>query len=122
MSEDFNLYFIYNGSNVIMQCNINEYMKDIFKRYSTKIENNKDDLFYLYNGDLISGDSKIKDIASQDKEMKIIVYSYEDDSKNKKSLVDSEDIICPECNEICQLNFENYKINLNNCKNGHSFS
>ena len=65
MSEDFNLYFIYNGSNVIMQCNINEYMKDIFKRYSTKIENNTDDLFYLYNGDLISGDSKIKELNEE---------------------------------------------------------
>ena len=31
----------------------------------------------------------------------------------------SNDIICPHCGEICFININNYKINLNKCKNNH---
>ena len=32
----------------------------------------------------------------------------------------SEQIICPKCKEICIFNYDNYQINLNQCRNGHN--
>ena len=54
-------------------------------------------------------------------EIKIIVFDFEFEREEKESLKQSKEIICPICNELCEINFNNYKIYLNNCINKHCF-
>ena len=52
--------------------------------------------------------------------MNILVYDINSTIINEKEiLIKSKDIICPKCGEIFLINFKDYKIILNNCKNNH---
>ena len=42
--------FNYNGKKTTIQCNINEQIKDIIKKYIGKIDKNVDDIYFLYGG------------------------------------------------------------------------
>jgi hypothetical protein len=50
--------------------------------------------------------------------MKILVESI-NESNQKKSLIKSNDIICPNCKEKARINIKDYKINILGCKNNH---
>ena len=47
--------------------------------------------------------------------MEILVKPKEDKNENK-SIIDSKDIICPKCGDICLLDIKGYKISLYGCK------
>ena len=52
--------------------------------------------------------------------MNIVVYDKNSMLINKNErIIKSKDIICPKCGELCLINFNDYKILLNNCKNKH---
>ena len=96
-------------------------MKDIFGRYLIKINKSINDVFFLYNGKQITEELKLEEINKEDNEIKILVTDILDkNNKNEEILKQSKDIICPDCKNICLINFKNYKIKLNNCKNNHS--
>jgi hypothetical protein len=40
--------FIYEGQNIIIQCNIDDKMKDIINKFKTKIKEEDNNLCYLY--------------------------------------------------------------------------
>ena len=44
--EEVILSFIFKGEVVKMQCNSREYLKDIFKRYISKIDKEYNDVFF----------------------------------------------------------------------------
>ena len=132
------LDFVFNGKEIKMQCKKNEYMKDIFKRFMVKIDKNIKDIYFLYNGERINENLKLEEINSKIDELKILAVefdiSYIDDSfahdsnsnissnatpNKKESMILSRDIICPECGELCQISFQNYKVQVNNCKEKH---
>ena len=46
-------------------------------------------------------------------------HIYKDDINSNSSYVQSKQIICPKCGENSIINFNNYKILINECKNGH---
>ena len=125
--ETIELKFILEGNLEIMKCNKNEYIKDILKKYTQKIKKDKKDLYFLLNGDIIKEQFKVNDyIENNDNEYKetileILVFEYENNDEFEDKIKESKYIICPKCKEICLLNFDNYKITLNNCKNGHCF-
>ena len=120
MSE-VNLNFSYYGKRIQIHCKRSEYMKDIFKRYLKKIEKDRNAIYFLYNGDKINEESKLKEINNKDKEIEILVHNIDNSIiEDKEELKLSKDIICPECKEICLINFDDYKIILNKCKNGHN--
>ena len=116
--------FNYEESNIIIQCNINDKMEDIIKRFLIKIIKNENDnnLLYIYNGNIINYDLTFIQQANElDKErnkMNIIVKSNDDNNKEIKEII-SKDIICPECKENILMNIEDFKINLYECKNNH---
>ena len=72
---------------------------------------------FLYRGFRIAGELKLESINNKDKEIQI--YVAEINTNKREEIIQSRDMICPECEENCLLTIENYKINLNNCKNGH---
>ena len=115
------LVFDYNQNIIKIQCKRNEYMKDIFGRYLIKINKSINDVFFLYNGKQIAEELKLEEINKEENEIKILVTDILDkNNKNEEILKQSKDIICPDCKNICLINFKNYKIKLNNCKNNHS--
>ena len=102
--------FVYNGNNVIIPCNTNEKMKDIFNRFIIKEQINEKSIYYLYNGELINEELTYEQVIKLNNN-KIIVYSN-DNKNNNNSIIKSKYIICPKCGENCRLKIENYKIKL----------
>ena len=96
--------FNFEGINIIIQCNREDKMKDIIKRFLTKIEKNENDnnLLYIYGSSIINYElSFIQQANELDKnrnKMNLIVKSNNDNDKEIKEII-SKDIICPECRE-----------------------
>ncbi len=118
----FEVHFIYNGKDTLIQCTENEKFNNICQSYSTKIERNINKLIFIYGGATLNKDLLLKEaINKTDKEklkMNVLVSDVDSTTQNER-LIKSKDIICPNCGELCQLNFNNFKIVLNNCKNKH---
>ena len=55
------------------------------------------------------------------KKMNILAFNEETNDDNK-SIIRSKNIICPLCGEDVKIKINNYKIDLFDCKNGHSIS
>ena len=114
--------FTFNGVENYIQCNIQDTMREICKKFETKLKLDISKLFFLYGWKEIDKDLTFQQLASKDDEnsklMKVLVYGnpQPDDIKEVKS----KEIICPECNENIFINIMDYKINLVNCKQGHN--
>ena len=112
--------FNYNGVNTVIQCNLEEKMKDIMNKFSNKIHKDLNSLNFLYGGEKLKEDLKFKDLIrnSNNNKINILVYSINEINENK-SIIKSKDIICPECKENCKIKLDNYTILLYDCKNNH---
>ena len=51
---------IYDGSQTIIQCQPNEKLKDIFKRFKAKVNEENKELVYLFNGKIIEDENIIR--------------------------------------------------------------
>ena len=120
--------FIYNGINTIIQCNLNEKIKDISKRFKDKANLNNKNINYTYNGKLVLNEElTFEELANTEdkirKKMSFIVFDnlieVKDEEKEKEK-IKSKDIICPYCKENIRMNINEYKINLLKCSNGHN--
>ena len=115
--------FSYNGVSTIVQCNLNEKMKDIFQKFKEKAQVGNKNIFYSYDGKVgINEESTFEEVAnSEDKrrnKMNVIVFENEFEVQ-KEEKIKSKNIICPECKENIKIDIKDYKINLYDCKNGH---
>ena len=119
MSE---IKFNYIGREIIIPCQKEEKMKNICQRFADKINNDINNLFFLYNGNKVNIENTFEQIINlEDKEnnkMNIIVVNSSNEI-NKNKFMESKEIICPECGELCLLDIYDYKLNLLNCKNNH---
>ena len=57
----------------------------------------------------------------KENELQIIVFDFEFEREQEELLKQSKEIICPICKELCEINFTNYKLSLNNCINKHYY-
>ena len=80
--ETIKLIFNLDNDLVILECHKDEYMKDIIKRYTSKIDKDSKDCFFLYNGDIINEELKLSDVYNiiYDDEMNILVNEYKYDN------------------------------------------
>ena len=78
MSEE-KVIIIYNDIKTILLCSMNEAMKDILKKYGTKIKKDINELYFIYDGNEINKEKKYKEIINnidKDKnEMIILAYN-----------------------------------------------
>ena len=120
-----NVIFNYKGKETIIQCNLNEKIKDILKRYTNKIEIYISKLYFIYNGNKINDNLILNEIINgEDKRrntMNILVYEN-NEAIIKENQIKSKEIICPKCNENILIKLNEYKINLFNCKNNHEIN
>ena len=90
--------FNYNGTKVIVQCNPNDKMKEIKKKFITKC-NIKNEIFLLYDGNTINMELTYNEVANNfDKSrnhMIVIVKEEETENELSSNLKKSKIIICP---------------------------
>ena len=115
--------FNYKGIITVIQCLEDEKMEEIFKKFSTKINIDINNIFFLYSGKKINSQLTFSQIINEaDKERKIISILVEelnsDKSKNNSSIIESKFPICPDCKEVVPFEIYDHKIRLD-CKNGH---
>ena len=111
--------FIYDGKSIIIQCSIEDKVKDIINHFKNKIKEENNDLCYIYNGDKINEELTLSQIVVDKNENKINILVYNNKiDKDEKEIISNE-IICPVCKENILINIKDYKINLYECKNGH---
>ena len=117
--------FNYKGIETIIQCNINDKIKDIYKRYKTKIGIDISKLFFIYNANQINDNLALNEIINEeDKRRNIINILVNEINKtiiNENEEI-SKEIICPKCKENILIKIDEYKINLFNCKNNHNIN
>lgn len=116
--------FNYEGTVINIQCTENEIFEDILNKFSTKVGKKKEDLYFIYGGDMLKQNLTFKEHANEnDKKrlkMSILVNNREDDEEDEnESLKKSKYIICPECKECCKIKINDYKFELYDCKNKH---
>lgn len=119
------VYFIYNSITTAIQCNGNDKMSVIIERYLCKIFKKKEELLFICNGETLNQKSmnltynKMAKKVEKGKNICILVYDLMGKEEEKKNIIKSKEILCPECNESIRMNISNYKIRLYNCKNRH---
>ena len=107
--------FNYIGIDTIIQCNINDKMKDIIKRFFIKIgRNDNDNLLFIYDANIINYNltfiQQANELDINRNKMNILV-KLNNDIREIKEII-SKDIICPECGENIFINVKDFKINL----------
>ena len=115
--------FYFEKKEIIIQCNLKDKMKYIFKKYWSKEEKDINKLYFKYNGNIIKEDMEYGEILTdEDKKnniMNLIVYENNKQISVNENMIKSKEVICPECQENILIEIEDYKINLSKCKNGH---
>ena len=117
--------FNYGGAIIDIQCNSNEKMEDIIKRYAIKSCLKIEDLYFIYNGAILKENATFNEQVNQtdktrNKMMVLVNKKSEEGGENEsQSLKKSEYIICPTCKESAKLYINDYKIDIVECKNSH---
>ena len=118
------IIFNYKGQETIIPCSKTEKMSDMCLRYVSKIQIDKNKIYFIYNGNIINQELIYEEISNEeDKKRNIINVLVEEINKTviNNNIIKSKDIICPQCKEEILIKINDYKINLNGCKNGHIF-
>ena len=113
--------FLYEGKNIIIQCNKKEKMKDIINKFIIKTNIDNNSVYYLYKGNIINEELEIEKIIGEEdiNNIKIIVNKINEENNNN-NIIKCKNIICPECKENIIIKIKDYIIELYNCKNGHN--
>ena len=122
-SANANIIFIFDGSIIQIQCNINDKMFNICERYSNKIGQDINSLQFLYGEKQINMDSKLDDYQDIiDNRTNILVYKkepficpkYEEKNQLNEIILSNKEIM-ESINEIkLQMNNINMKLNIIN--------
>ena len=116
--------FDYQQQKIVIQANLDDSFEEISQKYATKAQLELNKVSFLFDGRVINTNETINNIINQqgrkENKMSVLVISINttvimEKNDNKQS----NDIICPICNELCKFDIKNYKITLYNCKNGH---
>ena len=116
--------FSYKGTETEIQCNINDKIKDIYKRYTNKIGIDISKVYFIYNGNKMDNNLILnKIINAEDKRRNIMNILV---NENNIPIIEEnkilKEIICPKCYENILIKLNEYKINLFNCKNNHNIN
>ena len=69
----YTISFNYEGRSIPIQGNKNDKMEDIFKKYCCKIDSDKTELFFLYNGERVNNNLTLGQISSNNDKIEILV-------------------------------------------------
>ena len=116
--------FNYQQNKIIIQANLEDFLESIINKYVNKSKLDINKIYFISNGKNINKKDKLVNIMSEsDKKNKhiiILVYFINNIINIKNTNIKkSNDIICPECKEMCKYEIKDFKIKLYGCKKGH---
>ena len=116
--------FDYQQNKTMIQGNLNNLFEEIIEKYTFKTKLDKNDIYFISNGNIINKNDKLENIMSdsdkRNKKIIILVYSINNNINiENTNIKKSKDIICPECKEMCKYEIKDFKIKLYGCKKGH---
>ena len=118
--------FSYQQNLTTIQGNLTDLFKESINKYVQKVNLDINNTYFVTNGKKINPEktieSQIGSHIKNEKICRILVFSSGDEKKIQNEnnfFVEANEIICPKCFEPCRIKFENYKINLYDCINGH---
>jgi len=88
-------FFNFNNTDITIECSKEETMRDICKKFATKINANLDSLIFLNDKKPLNLDLSFKDQANSTDEMKVVVHKKEYNG-----------LVCPKCGEKINFNKE----------------
>jgi len=122
----YKVKFQFQGQDNIIGCNSDDTMRQICNKFANMMNIDIDNIFFLYNSNIIDEEDfylKFEEIINEDdkirKEMNILVFEKKRTTIYQEKNIQLKEIICPTCQENTFINISNYKINLNQCQNGH---
>ena len=123
MSE-IKIIFRYDAEEInILSNDDNKFMKDIFKKFATKIKEDYNNLYFLINGERIDPNLKLREIRKDNSEITILANKNDGNEENKEDkFIKSKYIICPICKKDCVIKLDKYRICLEECDGNHSTS
>ena len=116
--------FDYKQIKTVIQGNLDDLFENIIKKYVQKSNLDINNIYFISNGKTLNKKDKLESIMSElekrNKKIIILVYSINSTINiENTNIKKSNDIICPECKEICRYEIKDYKIKLYDCNQGH---
>ena len=116
------IIFRYNSQDILIPAIENESMATIFQRFCLKVNKEKQNLCFLYNGTTLNEELQVNSIKPNgENKIIILVNDINTNSVGRPCFKKSETIICPQCKESIIISVKDYKIFLSQCKNGHKY-
>ena len=113
--------FIYlNNKYEMINVKEDSFLSYLLLKYCSIINQDKNELYFIYKGKILSLNQKIRIKELKNKNIIILVFKLKYKKNKNKSLLNN--IICPKCKELLNLvliNFDDDKIILDKCKNKH---
>ena len=107
-----------NGNKIIIQCNPDDQMKNIYEKFTKKVFIDINSIYFLYSSNKVNYDlTCFQKPNSADKirnQINVLVYSNENNICPDNLIF--KDIICPKCKETSKLKLNDYKVCLYDCK------
>ena len=90
--------FIYEDKKIIIQCNENDIIKDICKRFASKLNLEMNSLFFICGGEKINLESNFinleKTANNESNKISIIVFENKIEASSK-NVLKMKEVICP---------------------------
>ena len=119
--------FDMNQSITAIQAKSEDTFQSIIDKFIQKTLIAPNSVYYIANAKPVDPqntvESQMSTLNKQNKKITVLVNSVDSFEQDKEQvIVQSKDIICPECKEPCLFAVENCKIKLFNCINNHTTS
>ena len=129
MSDNITVEFRYESNSIKIQGKKDEKMKNIYQRFFNKsgqdFSNKK--IYFSYNGKWGNDSDGTENLTfwqmakeEDRKRRQMIILVAENTNIENDIIIESKEIICPQCKEYTHMNIKNYKISLYDCKNRHT--
>ena len=129
MADNITIDFSYDSHIFSIQGKSTEKMKDFYERFFNKAggDFSQKKIYFSYNGKWgndSDGSENLTflEVANMEDKMrkKMNILVAENTNVENDLIVDSKEIICPECGKYILMNLNNYKVSLYGCEKGHS--
>ena len=119
--------FDLNQTITTIQAKLDEPFQEVIDKFIQKTSIESNSVYFIANGKPINPqqtvESQMSNLNKQNKKLIVLVNSIDKNDQDKeKVIIQSKDIICPECKEPCRFTIENYKIKLTDCCNNHTIN
>ena len=114
--------FYCNQMKIVIQGNYQDKFQDVINKFLAKAQLKNESITYMANGKPIEPENTVESQMSQinkDDKMIGILVNLTNSEEEKEKIEKSKNIICPQCQEPCKYQIENYKITLYDCINNH---